>query len=758
MPSYKIKLTTNEYHRLQKRADLNDLSISGCARSMLDKVAGGLTADTQIQMTGKASEVVQVSLNRSTEQKLSRFVYERLKKPLCQNTLSGLLRPALVDREIPCETNDATEREAFPQQCSQLETHINQFFSRNNLTSRPQQVELIHNLVSGHRASMNEASTGIGKTAAQFCAAEYLLDQQNVRVAYIAVPTVKLMRQVKESAREYGIPVQAISSRFDYLSFYALHALIDSAESSDDKAFLEHLLDRQDWSIGSLDDDDLSRLKSIGNGFCDLATPDDDPGYIQSIHDRETVSHQGVVIVTHSMLALSLWRTLFGKEGALQRTNQKREADDSKPATYSAWQSSQRRVSFGKKLSYGEYLLNAIEQTLDDPWRVGGRLAFGDDAVLFVDEAHLFRRYAELACTQEVSISALCRSASRFHHRIDSKHLDNLHSLAVELDADAPDKYNLGVARQYLPSLQYFSALKLRKAKPSDTYFISRIHRAASLLCHFITRPSPRINVSVSKVRKYVRVSSTPPSLPIEACLYMLNHASLFSSSHYLSATLDDGSGRYLSIKGELSAKNAYAFPTLTSEWLRDSVSVSVHKIDVDDYDSIAGVIRAQRELHNGGILVLLTSYHAIHALSERLGDFTLVTESPSASREFETLYLAGNKPIYLATGAAWTGLDLTDRQQDAVDDNMIQSLVIPRLPYAPLETPEKRVPFHIARSNALLMFKQGMGRLVRRAGRENMNLIVTDHRIFDRAHSGFLKMLTQYRHVALPACSQNSE
>lgn len=164
-----------------------------------------------------------------------------------------------------------------------------------------------------------------------------------------------------------------------------------------------------------------------------------------------------------------------------------------------------------------------------------------------------------------------------------------------------------------------------------------------------------------------------------------------------------------------------------------------------------------------GGVLLLATSYGTIEALSELLPDeirLNLVKASRDTSlatqrTRFLSLANAGKKPLWLAVGNAWTGLDvgghkswaeLFGEEIPASEDNVLTTLIIPRLPFG-----TNRTVTHLARierrkkgnwevMETFFRTKQGIGRLVRREGLPaNRRIYILDGRLNDPEFGGYL-------------------
>jgi CRISPR type IV-associated DEAD/DEAH-box helicase Csf4 len=177
-----------------------------------------------------------------------------------------------------------------------------------------------------------------------------------------------------------------------------------------------------------------------------------------------------------------------------------------------------------------------------------------------------------------------------------------------------------------------------------------------------------------------------------------------------------------------------------------------------------------------GGVMVLCTSYATVNAVHEILKEKNqslspaLVRANPTSSvgtqsQEFMTKSHHGLKPLWLAVGAAWAGVDtgghepwanLFGESLPASTDNVLTDLVIPRLPYGTNQSlthlwrmrNNPNVPWEMF--DASMRFKQALGRLVRRAGLpKNRRIFVLDARMGDPSMASrltpFLSSLGKY-------------
>lgn len=158
--------------------------------------------------------------------------------------------------------------------------------------------------------------------------------------------------------------------------------------------------------------------------------------------------------------------------------------------------------------------------------------------------------------------------------------------------------------------------------------------------------------------------------------------------------------------------------------------------------DAVAARLRPILRQAPGGTLVLCNSYGDIEALAAALGPSPRVI----AQRRGDAVAIlkdrhlaaaaAGRRPVWLATGPAWQGLDLVDQAQpDRAADPSLLDLVVVRFPFQPPTTPtalarQERGGFNSVSKDAQIRFRQGIGRLVRGDAEAPKRLWILDGRI----------------------------
>lgn len=165
--------------------------------------------------------------------------------------------------------------------------------------------------------------------------------------------------------------------------------------------------------------------------------------------------------------------------------------------------------------------------------------------------------------------------------------------------------------------------------------------------------------------------------------------------------------------------------------------------------NSVASAINLATSEAKGGMLVLMTGYERLEVLAKAIQErfpalsSRLVVQNrnqgvASCATIFKDMARQGVKPIWLGTGAAWTGLDLADENiadKDSHLDNLLTDLVIPAVPFG-LE----RTTTHVSRVNnigfvaetvvAQRRLRQALGRLVRREGLADRKIWLLDGRL----------------------------
>lgn len=190
---------------------------------------------------------------------------------------------------------------------------------------------------------------------------------------------------------------------------------------------------------------------------------------------------------------------------------------------------------------------------------------------------------------------------------------------------------------------------------------------------------------------------------------------------------------------------------------------------DINDLSLAAWLLECARVVNiaasdaAGGMLVLLTSFErldglkaAIEAKHPKLAT-RLIAQTPSSRLAknipvFKGMARNGQKPIWLAVGSAWVGLDLADElvpDEEAHNDLLLTDLIIPNVPFGMSRTTThvsriSRLGFGVEAVATQRLFRQGLGRLIRRQGLVKRRIWILDGRLMHPASATYTRGLNR--------------
>lgn len=244
----------------------------------------------------------------------------------------------------------------------------------------------------------------------------------------------------------------------------------------------------------------------------------------------------------------------------------------------------------------------------------------------------------------------------------------------------------------------------------------------------------------------------------------------LASATLYIQDQYGDYKADYIDSVLALPPSRVFTFPPIISEWV---TSVPVLHIPTPEHaERLARPTRSENQTieewlntlvddikkivqkTEGGTLILTTSYDQVKAISEGLHTAgiprkRLITQQQDkklavTEQEFRQAHAEGLRPIWIALGAAWTGLDLQERKENRKknEDTLLTDLIIACSPVGlnRTNTMEGRIYGRTGNINlqpiikeALMMFKQGLGRLMRSGTQKNRHIWILDGRIWSK-------------------------
>jgi Rad3-related DNA helicase len=381
---------------------------------------------------------------------------------------------------------------------------------------------------------------------------------------------------------------------------------------------------------------------------------------------------------------------------------------------------------------------------------------------LIVDEAHLLEEAVASSMGSEYHAYAAVRWAKSYdgpNARAIREAAELIRTELFRIQTKDGHVYDAKMARKIRDLFRPIGELLKEKFAPEYYHIVRNIARDEAPL--FLT---------FSPIRRYPAVSTGPRTVRtyLEKHLWAkVKSAILYSATIYTQGKDGAPSAHYQRVKLGIDGNRALQFPPLTYADIYnaptlhlpnkadapslcypggdDGIESSAHHTSFNAWaKKIACHIATVAETAKGGTLVLTTSFadlraigiHLPEGLRLRLVDATGDHSTNRNSAEFKKTARAGLRPIWIATGAAWTGLDLRDDHAITADsDNLLTDLVIVRLPLCLVKTTTQLcrrewMKFSADIHETVIRFKQGLGRLIRRPGLQNRRIHILDGRL----------------------------
>lgn len=565
---------------------------------------------------------------------------------------------------------------------------------------------------------------------------------------------------------------------------------------------------QQRWLVHSL----LEILPGFPAEACILPdTPDDDdPGWVEYRHQFDHAEHetQEILLCTHAMLSISTRLKLFAASRdqtfvelrkheslLIGRMRDEESADIKKTIKEDLTSTQATRLAHGAEITQNSGRL--------PPFRY-----------LMVDEAHQLESIMSSSNANYVSLNSLLSAAQACHEAklgISMEKLKHIRADLAQIKAlstqseilmDGSQAYSdkARVLLERVASNCHVTG-KRKDLTPQQSVLMNRLKYDRLILESAISGKSGlRAVLRFSPIREFPQVfvgSSTVNGLMealwgsvkaaacVSATLYLRREGGF--SAGYLRAILNIPAHRLheykpvspawvytpvqavwttelCEVEGLKGKKRTWLRPpTRSDKFVDDQQRADFERLWIDD---VADAIQHIHATSAGGVLVLMTSYDSIAKLASKLPDDLLdiaIVGSPkesifAQSHGFMHLSKQGHKPLWLATGAAWTGLDIGGHEPwqalfgekiPADMDNVLTDLVIPRIPYGLNKslTHSHRVsarpgiPWEML--DTMFRLKQGFGRLIRRMGLpDNRRLFLLDGRIHEKAFAGVMAQI----------------
>lgn len=644
-------------------------------------------------------------------------------------------------------------------------------------TALPAQKKFFTGIMKGlhfNKVVLAEASTGIGKGRAMMMAAMEMI-KQGKKPVVVAAPTIQVMTQLygeyealcEENEALKDVPLVILPGRAEFVDSHKLRHFLDDAMllngkievppedigrvrewveaggfsvNTEEKSALAKTMQKLGLSPAWLADD----LREITANFpvdtfllCSDSDRDCDAEVLLKDYKARISLDADIIICTHAMLAIG-------------QRNQWNPAVLPQPAVLlidEAHQFEQTMAQFNSE----QLSLFSLRWRLSSFIKAQG-LGSGTVASKAVKETN--------------TIIGLCRNCA---------HDDMIRN--IRLDAPPGDK-EVGEYGQILSKLTYLKKLiKSKTLEGMEDVDSDRKALAALVLAIEKGGDYKRIHCSFSPSKSYPSIQAGTADMGQQlGHLWKSAEGGVVLASATLFVPEPDGSQRSDYLRDILSlplsriyevepveVNYIYSLPILHFPSLEKCKALSPPKLpgksslqkDFAESEkkwlaNLAQEIAAGPLQHAvGGTLILCTSYTQLSALTNKLPELgvdpaRLVVQERNkkfgvTKEDFIAAHRAGLRPVLIALGLAWTGLDLLDKtvgKDEAHKDTLLTDLVIVRCPLGLNKSTtmliriEGRGVDPISKE-ALLMFKQGLGRLIRRDGVKDRHLWIMDGRLW---------------------------
>ena len=399
---------------------------------------------------------------------------------------------------------------------------------------------------------------------------------------------------------------------------------------------------------------------------------------------------------------------------------------------------------------------------------------------LFIDEVHELENVAASVESRELSLFGLRSFLKKSKSANRAESIAEITTLMKVL-ADEP-RLRSGFSRISEKTVTRIRnalkpvAVSLKRSMKDKGEEAERLHLLGTINAILSPRQDA-LGLNFSPVRRYPSVFSGPLSVsPTLARLWSRTKSSVGVSATIYLPTLGCGvSSGFMTSKLAVPNGRLRSIGPVTSSWVMSSpelwrpsdkaaVALCYPKAEEDAEDAAedplayrnwadavsAGIAKAAKSAA-GGALVLCNSFKDIASLRERLAltlGHRLVSHergiSVQAQKErFVAIRRSGERPVWLATGPAWTGLDLRDQDAEPENDLLLTDVVVIRAPFGLNRSSthyRRKEVFHFSAelNEASIRFRQGIGRLVRSEGVKGRRLWILDGRIYAQGKSHF--------------------
>lgn len=762
--------------------------IRGAAKTMIRHAHDAGLNPAQLPVYAEPGEPITLSFNNAEDRKI-RIALGGLQSQLgvtaSQAALSYLY--AAINRgDLPAVSPVGGFLERYRKAVGHEERQVQSRFADN----------LLESLTRGEwKAALVEGATGIGKTLAVLAVANEVVESTPGERVLIAVPNLQIMNQfAAEFEKLKGAKmasIQYIVGRRQFVSVEALLEYVNSGTeivdsrlvrewvtaggppSSKHSINLPFLVSSFEDLIGQ--DAVDAKMFPVDDIRLDSSASEADPGAQAYANQFLRESDSRIIVCTHAMLAVDTRK----RRRAAART---REGLESSERLWKAFSATDMK---------GPGVKSILEQAAEELTRID----VGEDpgllppwSHLIVDEAHQFETNMAGVLNQALSLSRVVSLVKTLvglgyvkeatYKRVKQcvNKLRTCESLEGEYDLVEGKESSVWRSKELKTIFERLMKISSEGLPAKEGMLLRRAQRVLELSLRFIEEgygrvvlnyafgpDFPSLLVSQKSIGKELRFlwKAAHKSVCVSATLFTQT-ATKGDSFSYIAGVLDLPEGR--STKKFDTVRPKWLFDPVVGLWTpenrknneriwlrppreRDFVNPKAYDEACQAWlqEAATMVRRIYDSRTDGGILVLCGSYKLATELGDQFCDVEdKVVANPAhpigvQARHFVNLKERGGKPIWFATGAAWTGLDINTYGSLAGDEhkNLVTDLVIPKLPFGLNRGASHKIRtenfFELEIQEVVIWLRQGLGRLVREEGLpKNRRIFVLDGRLND--------------------------
>ena len=619
-------------------------------------------------------------------------------------------------------------------------------------TNRPEQAKYFQGIQAGlklNKIVLAEASTGVGKGRA-LCAAAIEAAIERKTPVVVTAPTLKVLGQLWSEMTELRTN-DGLGKKLTY-SFYP-----GASEFVDDLKLKEFMIDH-------LDDPEVTQWMNKNGPMLEKNNPLIDAMRSMGVQPSFLMEDLSNLAVNMDVSDFVLTSQSESESGKVLKDIRER--------------------AIGADIIFCTHTMLALSHRLN--WAL-----VPQPALLIIDEAHMFEQALASVHSDSLSLSSLIARLRK--SGVPNKSVKAVQELMYFLKINADDNFtliNMNAANDSfkIEAIDRLNAVyTILKAKTyKDVINIDIVKKVILNTISVLNGQAKDSSyLSFSPDRRYPSIATGKADLGLVlGGLWkgIDGGVLLASATLFIKNTYGDDKCDYICDVLQIPTSRLHATQPVISPWLTSKptlhtpspeLALKLTRPSIQDepltkiwLENLSSTLFGISQQTKGGTLVLATSYVQISTIVEHLIKLGLSPDRiiqqdrnlkiSVTEKLFREAYSKGLRPIWIGLGSAWTGLNLTDTDKSNVD-NLLTDLVILCSPLN-LNRTNTMIARVEARSispiikEALMMLKQGLGRLMRDESQDDRHIWFLDGRIYgqwkqmEEFQKSTLKLLSLYK------------